>query len=353
MIGQVDRSVKPGVGGSPATVAVMTTDPPASPRMSYLGAGGPPVTRLGLGLAALGRPAYITTSRAADLGGDRSVDAMAQRSFAVLDAAYAAGVRYVDTARSYGRAEQFLAHWLAARGVTDLTIGSKWGYRYVGAWRMESPVHETKDHSLETFVAQWAETTATLGDAVAVYQVHSATFDTGVLGDTTLHRELARLRESRVVPGVTVSGPRQAELIERALSIDVDGRRLFGSVQATWNVLERSAGAALAAAHDDGVGVIVKEALANGRLSDDGDPSAAPSLRDHAHRNGLDAATVALAAALTRPWADVVLSGAVTTQQVDAGARAVSIGAPAGLVDADPAEVPDAYWATRAAREWA
>ncbi|MEQ8719216.1 MAG: aldo/keto reductase [Acidimicrobiales bacterium] len=331
----------------------MTTDPPASPRPSRLGAGGPPVTRLGLGLAALGRPAYITTARAADLGGDRSVGAMAQRSFAALDAAYAAGVRYVDTARSYGRAEEFLADWLSSRDVGDVTVGSKWGYRYVGAWRMEAPVHETKDHSLEAFVAQWAQTSATLGDAVAVYQVHSATFDTGVLGDTALHRELACLRERGVIPGVTVSGPRQAELIEKALSIEVDGLRLFGSVQATWNVLERSAEAALAAAHDDGVGVIVKEVLANGRLSDDGDPSAAPSVRDHARRTGLDTATVALAVALTRPWVDVVLSGAVTTRQVHAGARAVSVAIPTVLVDADPAETPDGYWATRAAREWA
>jgi aryl-alcohol dehydrogenase-like predicted oxidoreductase len=218
---------------------------------------------------------------------------------------------------------------------------------------MECPVHETKDHSLETLVTQWAETTATLGDAVALYQVHSATFDTGVLEDVAVHRELAGLREKGVTPGVTVTGPRQPELIERALTIDVDGQRLFGSVQATWNVLERSAGAALAAAHDDGVGVIVKEALANGRLSDDGDPSAAPSLRHHARRYDLDTATVALAAALTRPWADVVLSGAVTTEQVHAGARATSIATPAGLVDADPAEVPEGYWATRSAREWA
>ena len=44
----------------------------------------------------------------------------------VLDAAYAAGIRYIDAARSYGRAEEFLAAWLAARpDVTDVTIASK------------------------------------------------------------------------------------------------------------------------------------------------------------------------------------------------------------------------------------
>ena len=41
-----------------------------------LGRDGPLVSRIGLGLAAIGRPAYITTNRAADLGGDRSVDTL-------------------------------------------------------------------------------------------------------------------------------------------------------------------------------------------------------------------------------------------------------------------------------------
>ena len=49
-----------------------------------LGPGGPVVSRLGLGLAALGRPAYITAGRADDLP-DRSVAGMEARTFAMLD----------------------------------------------------------------------------------------------------------------------------------------------------------------------------------------------------------------------------------------------------------------------------
>lgn len=75
---------------------------------------------IGLGLAALGRPAYITGGRAADLP-DRSVAALRARTSAVLDAAYAAGMCYVDAARSRGRAEEFLAGWLAERGHHILT----------------------------------------------------------------------------------------------------------------------------------------------------------------------------------------------------------------------------------------
>src|SRR5258708_6251942 len=82
--------------------------------VTTLGPGGPVVSRIGMGLAALGRPAYITTGRAHDLT-DRSVPAMRARTFCVLDAAYDGGVRYVDAARSYGRAEDFLAGSLADR----------------------------------------------------------------------------------------------------------------------------------------------------------------------------------------------------------------------------------------------
>ena len=65
--------------------------------------------RIGLGLAALGRPGYINLGHDADLGVARTPEALEARCHQVLDAAYAGGVRYFDAARSYGRAEAFLA----------------------------------------------------------------------------------------------------------------------------------------------------------------------------------------------------------------------------------------------------
>src|ERR1700674_5418568 len=93
--------------------------------------------RIGLGLAALGRPAYITTGRDIELGDDRRLETMRRRTETVLDAAYESGVRYIDVARSYGFAEDFLAGWLALRHLdpADIAVGSKWGYTYVGKWR--------------------------------------------------------------------------------------------------------------------------------------------------------------------------------------------------------------------------
>jgi len=83
------------------------------------------VSRLGLGLAAIGRPAYITAGRSADLGERRTIEAMRRLCLQLLDQAYAAGVRYVDAARSYGRAEEFLARWRTPEAGTSETKKSE------------------------------------------------------------------------------------------------------------------------------------------------------------------------------------------------------------------------------------
>jgi hypothetical protein len=97
---------------------------------------------VGLGLAALGRPGYITLGHGEDLAGAYEPAAMEARCHAVLDAAWAAGVRWFDAARSYGRAEAWLASWLAARGVApgEATLSSKWGYTYTAAWGVAADV---------------------------------------------------------------------------------------------------------------------------------------------------------------------------------------------------------------------
>ncbi len=65
-----------------------------------------------MGLAALGRPAYINLGHAEDLQHHYDRDEMERGAHAVLDAAWAAGMRYFDAARSYGLAEAFLGSWL-------------------------------------------------------------------------------------------------------------------------------------------------------------------------------------------------------------------------------------------------
>jgi aryl-alcohol dehydrogenase-like predicted oxidoreductase len=313
------------------------------------------VTPLGLGLAAVGRPAYINLGRDQDLGDEREARTLQRRTHALLDTAYEIGIRYFDVARSYGRAEEFLASWLRQRGLARdaVTVGSKWGYTYTGEWRLEADVHEVKDHSLAALRRQVRESREVLGDALHLYQIHSATLDTGVLQDRAVLEEMVRLRSQGLVIGLTVSGPQQAATIRSALAVDVDGTNPFQVVQATWNLLETSAAPALAEAHEAGWGVIVKEPLANGRLTSRA-ADERTTLRDIARSRGIPLDQLALASALVKPWADVVLSGAVTSEQLRSNAQALELGLSSDDIDelSSVAEAPAVYWGIRGALPW-
>lgn len=313
-----------------------------------------PLPRLGLGLAAVARPGYITLGRAADLPAERSVAALRARAHELLDAAWAAGVRHVDVARSYGRAEEFLAGWIAERDPVGLTVSSKWGYTYTAGWRVDAEVHEAKTHDLPTFERQLAETRALLGGHLDLYQVHSLTPESPLLHDAALQARLGEVRAAGLELGFSTSGPAQTEVVERGLALRVDGVALFSAVQSTWNLLERSAGPALAAAHRAGVRVVVKEGVANGRLTSRGGDEAAAAVRV-ARRHGCGVDAVALAAVLAQPWADRVLSGAVTTEQLAGNLAAADLVLTADdLAELAPlAQAPVDYWSARSALAWA
>lgn len=325
-----------------------------------LGATGLPVTRLGLGLAALGRPGYINLGHADDLERNYSVEAMQQHAHTVLDAAWRLGVRYFDAARSYGRAELFLGTWLRARDIppAQIVVGSKWGYTYTAGWQVEAEKHEVKEHSLNVLSHQWSESQSHLAGYLKLYQIHSATFSSGVLENAPVLSELARLKAGGTAIGLTLSGADQAAVLDAALAVDVDGVRLFDTVQATWNLREPSVGPALAAASAAGLGVIVKEALANGRLTDRNDApdeaAAMATLRQQAARLGATVDALALAAVLAQPWADVVLSGAATAEQLRSNVTALDVPWDAEAADAlaSLAEPPSAYWDARSALAW-
>ena len=317
--------------------------------MAILGDTGLAVSRIGLGLAALGRPGYINLGHARDFDGERDVESMRARAHEVLDAAYEGGVRYFDAARSYGRAEEFLGGWLLERdlGRAEVTVGSKWGYTYTADWRVDAEVHEVKDLTIDTLRRQEAETRSHLGDALRLYQIHSATLDSGVLENGAVREELARLRtEEGWFTGVSVTGPAQRDTIMRAL--EVGG---FDAVQATWNLLEPSAGPALAGAHEAGLGVIIKEAVANGRLTDRGD---VPVLRELAGELDVSPDALALACVLAQPWVDVTLSGASTVAMLESNLGALELSVPGEILErlGALAEAPERYWEERSELPW-
>lgn len=308
----------------------------------------PGLPRLGLGLAALGRPGYINLGHGTDLGDEKDLESMRHHAWGVMDAAWGAGVRYFDAARSYGLGEEFLGGWLRERG-HRAAVGSKWGYTYVANWRTDAPTHEVKSHDLPTLERQWPETLAALGRRPDAYLIHSATLESGVLKDARVLSRLAELASSGVRVGLSTSGPGQAETLRQALAVQVQGVNPFSVVQATWNLLERSAGAALKQAHAAGWAVVVKEGVANGRLT--GRAPLPPALAALCHELKATPDAMALAAALAQPWADVVLSGATTAEQLRSNLAALSLNiAPDTL--SELAQRPETYWQTRSALPW-
>lgn len=324
------------------------------------GDSGLSATPLGLGLAALGRPGYINLGHAADLDHNYDVNAMRTHSHGVLDAAWKAGIRYYDAARSYGRAEAFLGSWLTARrrDPAAVTVGSKWGYTYTAGWQVRADKHEVKEHSLAVLNRQISESRALLGDYLDLYQIHSATLDSGVLENTAVLTRLAELKAGGLRIGLSLSGAAQADTLQQALEVAVDGVRVFDSVQATYNVLAQEAGPALATAANAGLGVIIKEALANGRLTprnDQPDFAARRAVLDGvALRHGTSIDAVALAFVLSRPWVSVVLSGAARVDHLLSNVTAVDLAlTPDDLaVLATLAEPAERYWATRSSLAW-
>ncbi len=333
----------------------------AAMELGRLGTTSLSVSPIGIGLAALGRPGYINIGHADDLAGDYSLADMEARAHALLDAAYAGGIRYFDAARSYGRAEAFLASWLKTRKLSPgaVVVGSKWGYTYTADWRVDAEVHEVKEHSFSVLQRQWAESSAVLAAHLDLYQIHSATLDSDVLENGAVLAELARLKATTgIAIGLTVSGRHQAPVVEQAVDIAFDGVSLFDSVQATWNLLDRSAGSSLARAHAAGLGIIVKEALANGRLTGrNSDPRFGRKmdvLRGEAQRLGTSVDGLALASALAQPWVDVVLSGAARLEHLASNLAAVQVAWDDEAAERlEGLEEPsEAYWARRAELSW-
>lgn len=230
------------------------------------------------------------------------------------------------------------------------------GYTYVADFQVSLPPgdpHEIKDHSLTNFHQQLQETEEHLGEFVKLYQIHSATFESGILTDTDVHNALHRCRQERGwAIGLSVSSPQQGEILKQAMSIAVNGTRLFDSVQCTFNVLEQRPGPMLRLAHQAGMDIIIKEGLANGRVLRH------PKVIHYAAQLKCEPDQLALACILAQPFQPRVLSGAITPAQLDSNFQALKVaeqlqasGLLQEIMEACCMD-SDAYWSERAALRW-
>ena len=96
-----------------------------------------PLPRLGLGMAALGRPGYINLDRDSVFGASdsRSIEDMQNQANIVLDCMFEQSRSkqnqpWVDCARSYGLSEKFVGEYLRKKNIQpgDMYVSSKWGY---------------------------------------------------------------------------------------------------------------------------------------------------------------------------------------------------------------------------------
>lgn len=335
-----------------------------------------PLPRMGLGMAALGRPGYINLDRASIFGSDdRTVDKMQTQANQVMDRLFKETSAndnsttrtrkpWLDCARSYGLSEKFVGEYLRNHNVDpkSVYVSSKWGYTYVADFKVSlapGAKHEVKDHSTENFLKQVEETEELLGDYLDLYQIHSATFDSGILTDKRAHEALAECRNTRNwAIGLSVSGPEQGDILREAMKIRVSDRDhsqvpLFDSVQCTYNVLEQAPGEALLEAHEAGIDIIIKEGLANGRAL------RSPAMAKYSSKLDCEPDQLALACILAQPFCPRVLSGAVTADQLSSNLQAEVI---AEKLRGDTSLLreimesscmnSDAYWSDRAALAW-
>lgn len=333
--------------------------------------------RLGLGMAALGRPGYINLERGAIFDDrdastsstddvHRSVESMQEKAneamaALILESKANNMLPWYDCARSYGLSEKFVGEFLRGNKVKtdEVVVSSKWGYTYVADWKVElesGAPHEVKDHSVENFLKQVEETKENIGEFLNLYQVHSATFESGILTDSRVHEALAACkRENGWKIGLSVSGPAQGDTLREAMKItSSDGDRLFDSVQCTYNILEQRPGSVLLEAHNAGIDIIIKEGMANGRILKN------EKMLEFAAKSGFAADQLALACILAQPFQPRVLSGAVTPEQLSSNAEAIKLSERLKIDDVDLLNdimkeclmESEQYWKDRSALAW-
>ena len=310
--------------------------------------------KIGLGLAALGRPGYINIGHDNDLGSDKSKASMRDYCHQVLDFAYSNGVRYFDTARVYGDAEEFLSSWIRKQSQFNGFVGSKWGYEYLANWEVNADKHERKDHSAAFLKQQWVETRMNLGKNVDLYHIHSVTPDSSVLDDPTVIKELERIKKNGLEIGISTSGPEQKKTIEKFLKIN-EKLKLFSFLQSTVNIFEQSCIPILKEAHNQKINIIAKEVFSNGLLTNankDYHQEQLQNLQNIAKEIDLTLEQISYLWVYQLPFIKIILTGASTVSQLQENLNCLKkLNTTIPNLDNLNLSVED-YWSTRKSLSW-
>ncbi|MFC5045251.1 aldo/keto reductase [Aquimarina hainanensis] len=311
---------------------------------------------IGLGTAALGRPEYINIRQ--EEKEHLTLGHFKKHAFSVLDAAYKEGIRYFDTAPGYGMAEQLLIDWLQEKNDPGIEVATKWGYTYTANFDPNALIHEVKEHSLNKLNEQWNKSKE-LFPFLSVYQIHSATFESQVLENKEILNRLAMLKKEHDIRiGLTTTGENQVAVITQALAIEVNGIPLFDVFQSTYNILDQSIGTIAKTLERENKQLVIKEALANGRLFPNNKYTAYQDLYKKLesialnYKVGIDAVAIQFCMQMLTPYK--VLSGASMKKHVSQNLMAETF----NLTDEEihtllEAKVsPQFYWKERKNMKW-
>lgn len=312
--------------------------------------------KLGLGTAALGRPQYINVRQKNSKNSD--LDTFKKHSFSVLEAAYNSGIRYFDTAPGYGLAEELVLEWLRTKDDRSIEVATKWGYTYTANFNENATVHEVKEHSVSKLNEQWNFSRQLL-PYLKVYQIHSATLETGVLENTEVLERLAFLkREHNLKIGLTTTGTNQVEVIKKALAVLVDGEQLFDLFQVTYNFLDQSVFAISKELISQNKSIVIKEALANGRVFRNKNypqyNKMYATLEDLAQKHNVGVDAISLKYCEQTIPKSVILSGASATSQLKENLKINSFSLSSNEIEILNSfkVTPEFYWSERKQLQW-
>lgn len=245
----------------------------------------PPPVEFGLGLIGIGKPWGFAHPQVPD----------ERQAFALLERAFALGVRYFDTAPSYGVSEDRLGRWLATltpAGRGTVRIATKFGEHWNAA-KAEPFV----DHSFDALQRSLDGSLARLGP-IDFLQLHKTT------PHVLRSNALARAWEYAATLGITSIGASVSDLESAALAMADPAYRIL---QFPYNAAQHTFAGILDQAAARGMKIAVNRPFGMGRML---------------YENRELTKTDAFAFILQRHFHGVILSGTKSPQHLEENYRA-------------------------------
>jgi aryl-alcohol dehydrogenase-like predicted oxidoreductase len=177
-----------------------------------------------------------------------------ERAIALLRAAVESGVNFIDTAPAYFKSEEIIGK--AFKGMRDkVIIATKCGEWFDG----EHSVYNYSFDETKKFIDNSLKLLQT--DYIDLLQIHSASPDVIRGGET-----LAAMKEAQREGKVRFLG--LSTEFEEAAKLAIESNQ-FDAVQISYNLIKRSlADAIFPLAERNNIGIIIKDSLAQGKLTD-------------------------------------------------------------------------------------